>query len=361
MKSTTDYKKHTPSAKKVIFPLLAFLLLAAIGALLIFNPFSRNFSDDPNAIEKAADSVVKLNMYDANGILLATGSGFAAFDKDILITNHHCIDGNVYSIEAQRKDGSAFPIDSVVTYDKEKDIAILRAPNCGLIPLKTDAGLDAKQGEKVSAIGSPDGIGSMYSTGVISKAESMGSYTALLSTASISGGSSGGALFNDHGKVIGITSAERIGANDIYLSVPIEYAKALYDNRTPEEEMTVAAWYDQSEHSYTADYLISFGSKLHGQTVTAFGYISGMDADIYLVSAPDLIAFLDARSDFDLTTAMKLRELASSGYALHVDTQRNHVSTKDLSPGDLITVEGTIMYYSASDIRLIADSIIKSE
>lgn len=359
MNSTPDCGKRAVSMKKRLFPLLAILLSAATAAILILNPFGRNFSDNPNAIEKAADSVVKLYMYDANGVNIATASGFAAFDSDIIVTNYHCIDGNVHAIKAQRKDGSDFPIDSVVAYDEEKDIAILRAPDSDLTPLKVGAGLETKQGEKVSAIGSPDGIASMYSTGVVSKQESMGSFTALLSTASISPGSSGGALFNDRGQVIGITSAERIDANDIYLSVPIEYAQALYDSRTPETEMTVSDWYAQSDHSYTVDYILASAAKLHNQTITTSGYISGIDTDLYLVSALDLAAYIDARDTYDFATSMKLQDLKRDGYTLQVDADKNHLSIDDLKPGDWITIEGTVVYYSSSDIRLIASSITK--
>lgn len=278
-------EKSSGSTKIVFISLLVILLLAAIAGIFMITRFSRRFSDDPNAI--AAESVVTLTMYDANGIAIGTESGFAAFDKDILITNYRCIDGNVYSIEALRKNGTSFPIDSIVDYDAEKDIAILRAPNCGLTPLKTDG-------------------------------------------------------------------------KDIDLSTPIEDAQALYDSRTPEGEISITAWYAQRDHTYTADYIMTYGSKLHAQTVTACGYIAGMDADIYLVPSPNDVVFLDMRTDFDLTASMKLQELRSSGRALQVDTAQNQIFTDDLSPGELITVEGTVMAYNASDIRLIAHSIDKS-
>lgn len=361
MKFCSNRENQSVSMKKVLIPLLVILIIAAIAAILTINSFTRSFSDDPDAIKEAAESVVTLYMYDANGVNFASSSGFAAFDNDIIITNHHCIQGNVYSIEAQRKDGSTFPIDSVIAYDEEKDIAVLRAPNCGLTPLKTANGLDSKQGQKVAAIGSPKGISDMYSTGVLSKIEASEGYSVLIATASISPGSSGGALFNDRGQVIGITSAGHLDANEIYISVPIEYAQTLYDSRTPEGEMTVTAWYEQSEHPYTVDYIMAYGSMLHNQTITTSGYISGMDTDIYLVSSPELVAFSDTRSTFDLAATMKLRELRSNGFALQVDITRNHISTGDLNPGDSITVEGTIMYYSASDIRLVADNIVKSK
>lgn len=275
----------TSNSKKGFIPFLILLLLAVITAVLILAPFFQNAA--PDAAGKTAQSVITLNLYDANGVLLETGSGYAAFDKDIIITNHHCLKGGVSSIEAQRMDGSTFSIDSVVAYDEKADIAILRAPNCGLTPLK----LKAKE--------------------------------------------------------------------NLEHSVSIESAQALYDSRTAEQEISLADWYAQSDHSYTVDYILVSAGKLHNQAITTSGYISGIDTDLYLVSDLDLVAYLDARDSYDFDTSMKLQDLKSDGYTLQVDTDKNHLSTDNLKLGDLITVEGTVVYYSASDIRLIASSITK--
>ena len=56
------------------------------------------FSDNPTAISAASQSVVKLNCYDKNGDLYATGSGFACFADNVIVTNYHVIE-NAYKIE----------------------------------------------------------------------------------------------------------------------------------------------------------------------------------------------------------------------------------------------------------------------
>lgn len=359
--TTASPKTKVPSSKKLVTGLVAFVIIIALAAIAIINPFGSNFADDPDAIQKASESVVKLYLYDINGIEIGTGSGFAAFDKDIIITNHHCIEGDVYSLQAERADHSVFPIESVIAYDEEKDIAILRAPESNLTPLATGDSMNLKRGEKTVAIGSPIGFQQMVSTGIFSNYLNMETYSRILSTASISHGSSGGALFNNRGKVIGVTSGGYESGNDLYYSIPIHYVQELYNNRSPETEITLAEFYEQSEHPYSVDYLCANGNLLHSQTVVTYGYISGMDSSIYLVSSSDLVLNIDLRNNFDLESSLLLRELRSASYAIEVDTERNHIYTDDLAPNDIIVVEGTVMFYSSSDIRIIASKLAKYE
>lgn len=344
------------SFKKVFLPLLGVLIIA-LAVIFLLKPFGDNFSEDPDAIQKAAASVVLLECYDYYGNPYAGGSGFAAFGKDIIITNHHVISGDVYRIEATREDGSTFSIDSVVAYDKEKDFAILRAPDHNLPLLDVGNSANLKKGEKTVAIGSPTGYKNTVSTGIFSNYLDVGTYLQLLSTASISPGSSGGALFNDHGEVIGITSGEYTNGNDLYYCIPIQYVQEAYENRTPENEILLTEFYNLSDHPYSTEYILAYGSKLHNQTVTTYGYISGMDANIYLVSSPELVVHIDVRNSFDITSAMMLTELRKEKYALEIDTTKNRSLTNGLKTGDTIVVSGTVMYYSSSDIRLIATEI----
>ena len=79
------------------------------------------------------------------------------------------------------------------------------------------------KGEKVVAIGSPDGLINTVSDGVFSRYDESGF---LQMTATIWHGSSGGALLNDEGLVIGVTTAGlEAGIN---FATPIEYAEKLY-------------------------------------------------------------------------------------------------------------------------------------
>ena len=80
-------------------------------------------------------------------------------------------------------------------------------------------------GDTVYALGNPLGLQNSLSTGIISNSQRVTSAFALpmlQNTASISKGSSGGALFNEYGYVIGITSGYFSYGQDMYLAVPID-------------------------------------------------------------------------------------------------------------------------------------------
>lgn len=202
------------------------------------------FSDDPNAITTASQSVVKLNCYNKSGELYATGSGFACFADNVIVTNYHVIEGYVYSIKVVTEDGWFVDVEYILAADKEKDIAILMTsvPH-DLALLQPGESSTLQKGEKVVAIGSPLGLLNSVSTGVFSGYVLGNGMSFLQFTASISSGSSGGALFNDHGEVLGITFASYEAGQNLNLAIPIEQVQQIYSNSDVSGKTTVADFY----------------------------------------------------------------------------------------------------------------------
>ena len=84
---------------------------------------------------------------------------------------------------------------------------------------------DAYPGDVVYALGNPLGLGHSISSGVISAVERNAALSVLptiISSAEISSGSSGGALLNEYGHVIAVTSGSYLDANGLYISVPVD-------------------------------------------------------------------------------------------------------------------------------------------
>lgn len=238
-------KTKTKKAKCVFYIVgIGFIVLCALLLSFVFN---KDFSNNPKAIEEASKSVVLLNCYDDNKNLVFSGSGFVLFEENIVVTNYHVIEDGVWDIEIEReitenvKD--RIKVKAVVLASEEDDIAILKAErSLGLPVLETGNSKDMHKGENVVAIGSPLGIMNTVSTGVFSR------YTkdSIQFTASISSGSSGGALFNNKGKVIGITYASFEKGQNLNLAVPIEKAIDCWGKRDEKEEKTVSEF--QTEH-----------------------------------------------------------------------------------------------------------------
>ena len=98
-------------------------------------------------------------------------------------------------------------------------------------------------GENVFAIGNPEGAGISVTSGVISveseyitmnstDGQSYVSYRVMRTDAAINGGTSGGALFNAEGKLIGITNAKNVGeeTDNMGFALPITQVKYIIEN-----------------------------------------------------------------------------------------------------------------------------------
>lgn len=194
----------------------------------------KDFSKDAKAIEKKSQSVVMLYCYDPFGELRATGSGFVAYDDSTIVTNYHVID-RAADIKVSTEEDFTIDIESVIAFDVDKDIAILKAEkSTGLKPLPLGKSTKEKKGSAVVAIGSPLGNKNTVSTGVVSGRiyDASSGLDMLQFTAPISSGSSGGALLNNKGRVIGITAAAFTEGQNLNLAVPAEVVDELFEEKS---------------------------------------------------------------------------------------------------------------------------------
>lgn len=160
-------------------------------------------------------------------------SGFFISADGLAVTNYHAIHGAMEAV-AVTQDGQRFPVQRVLFYDAGMDVAVLKISTLSEshmraafspLTMAPSGSADVRAGDTVFAIGCPLGEGWSVSSGVVSDPHrSISSYTlpCILNTADTSEGSSGGALFNEYGQVIGITSGAYRNGNGMYLSVPID-------------------------------------------------------------------------------------------------------------------------------------------
>lgn len=192
------------------------------------------FMDDYNAIEEASNSVLYLETdddYDSTWI--TTGSGFVAFDSKTFITNYHVIEGAKW-IRAYDEDEKEYAVGDILAIDEDRDIAILSFKSLtNLKPLKLAQNPDVKRGQPVATIGYPKGLSNTFATGIVSAILDDEDEQGIQFTAPISHGSSGGALFNAQGEVIGITTALIEDGQNINYAVAISHAIDLYKSIRP--------------------------------------------------------------------------------------------------------------------------------
>ena len=206
-----------------------------------------SFRDDYDAIEKAVQSMFYVEMYDSDVEFLGNASGFVSFDEHLFVTNQHVIDGASF-LKVWDEDENMYVLDQVVTSDETLDIALLQFPDgvkYDSLKMSTD---ELKRGQPVVAIGSPKGLQGTVSDGIISGFQKIPDYEDLRLiqiNAAISPGSSGGALFDDNGKVIGITSSGLEEGQNLNFAVPIQAVQdlyALWDKSTTEKLGSRKSW-----------------------------------------------------------------------------------------------------------------------
>ena len=226
--------------KRLISIIVALCLLCGMSSA-----FADGYSSDVDAIEESIGSVLLLAVYDMANRLTASGSGFVAFSDGYLITNCHVIEkANV--VVAYTDSGESFMVSRVLCADEEKDIAVLVFDEpSGIRPLGLFEG-EVTRGEPVVAIGSPMGFKNSVSMGNIASNGADEENGFIQFTAPISSGSSGGALLNDKGQVVGITSATRAGEDtqNMNFAVDIKNVIDLFNAHSAQEPADLYHWRD---------------------------------------------------------------------------------------------------------------------
>lgn len=189
----------------------------------------------PEAHQKANTSVVQVGEW-CSGVVIDK-------DKGLIATAYHCIDHllvvkvnrnvredsgrKLYTIESHynpvnitfynfSQDGDLIRqttyLTTVAGVLKEKDVAILKTITSNQLPDQaTISDKGVWYGDKVYSLGFPFGFKQVVAEGTVVKPKQplntpRGLIVSILNTATISPGSSGGALFNDDGELIGLTN-----------------------------------------------------------------------------------------------------------------------------------------------------------
>lgn len=180
----------------------------------------------------------------------ATGSGIIISEDGYIVTNNHVIDTSssnssysYYSISDAtsvkiKLYGSDELYDAeIVGKDSQTDLAVLKINKTGLTAAEFANSDSATVGEFAMAVGSPLGLDTTVTTGIISavnrEVEADGTtYVCIQTDAAINSGNSGGALVNSEGKVIGINTLKLSGSGveGIGFAIPINSTLAVIDD-----------------------------------------------------------------------------------------------------------------------------------
>ncbi len=193
--------------------------------------------------QRVLPSIVTVEVRDSDvGTFVAdgSGSGVVLSNQGLLVTNQHVVEG-AEEVRVIFANGRTYDAE-VVGEDPLTDLAVLRIEALGLTAVEIGSTEDMVIGDTAIAIGSPLGLegGPSVTVGVLSAFDRRVRtsvddelFGMLQTDAPITRGSSGGALVDDEGRLIGITTAigvSDVGAEGLGFAIPVELVTRITDD-----------------------------------------------------------------------------------------------------------------------------------
>jgi serine protease Do len=164
----------------------------------------------------------------------AVGSGFIVSPEGMILTNAHVVKG-AEAVTVKLSDKREFPA-KVLGVDARTDVAVLKIDATGLPAVRIGDPQKTRVGEWVAAIGSPFGLESTVTAGIVSaKSRALPDERLvpfIQTDVAVNPGNSGGPLFNLAGEVVGINSmiySRTGGYMGVSFAIPIDVAMKVAD------------------------------------------------------------------------------------------------------------------------------------
>lgn len=220
------------------FPIAVFLLTllpfsnpsAAGQSTSIQSPEKRNkegsalgATSPQELYRRLSPSIFVVETLDAEGSVVATGSAVAVTPGEV-VTNRHVIEEGV---SWRLKRGSKTWPATVTRLDPDHDLCQLKAAGLSARPVPIRSSDTLAVGERVVAIGAPEGLELTMSEGLVSGLREYENAHLIQTSAPISPGSSGGGLFDAQGRLVGITTFFFKEGQNLNFALPGEWVQSL--------------------------------------------------------------------------------------------------------------------------------------
>ncbi|NTU58072.1 MAG: tetratricopeptide repeat protein [Chlorobiaceae bacterium] len=195
-------------------------LLSILFAALVITESKVTAKTPSEVFKLVSKSVVVIKSYDDRDKLLTSGSGIVIEKSSDVVTNYHVIEraARIVVLYNNREYNA-----TLRHVDQIRDICSLSVPGLNAVPVSLGTASSIEIGATVYAIGFPMGVGLTFSDGIVSclRETSGGNYIQF--TAPISSGSSGGGLFDEQGKLIGIPTYFVSQGQLLNFALPVEW------------------------------------------------------------------------------------------------------------------------------------------
>ena len=194
-------------------------------ALLIFMlTVSAARANTPEQIfSQVSPSVVVVDVFNAEGKLIGLGSGVVIGAGQVITNCHVAQEGDNLQVRQSSKTFKA----TLQFSDPDRDLCQLSAPDLQATSIILGTAKKLMVGQRVYAIGAPQGREQTLSEGLISSLRPYEGSQYIQTSAAISPGSSGGGLFDDQGRLIGITTFYLTEGQSLNFAMPVDWISEL--------------------------------------------------------------------------------------------------------------------------------------
>jgi serine protease Do len=278
------------------------------------------YAANVNSCVGISGTVTSYNIWGYASAGAVSGSGFVLTEDGYIVTNYHVVsDTDAGSIQVTMYDGTTYDA-TLVGYDDDNDIAVLKVDAEGLTPVVVGSSDDLNVGDQVIAIGNPLGeLTFSLTSGYVSALDrevtlsidnDYVTMNLIQTDAAINSGNSGGPLFNSYGEVIGITNAKygssssssSASIDNIGFAIPIDSVLSIIESII-ENGYVVKPYLGVSLQDYS--YTDASGNTVSGALI--YSVVSGEAAEAAGLSRGDLITAINGEeitSASDATTAV---------------------------------------------------------
>lgn len=196
---------------------------------------SQSYGLDASAVfKRVSPSIYVVVSKDGAGQVVSQGSGVLV-GKNLVITNCHVIRGAASIVLVQQdKQSTAW----LKNKDTERDLCVLATEQqTTALPVVTSTSSQLKHGQTVFAVGAPLGLELTISDGIVSGLRKATGGFIVQTNAAISPGSSGGGLFDEHGRLVGITTFQYVKGQNLNFAVPAEWVQQISIRESLEEKL----------------------------------------------------------------------------------------------------------------------------
>lgn len=181
---------------------------------------------EPSATQifsSASRSVLVVLSLDLEGNAVMQGSGVVV-EPNVVVTNCHVLEGG-YTVAVMHQGISRSG--TLRHMDVPRDVCTITVSNLSVPTATINRSGPVSIGSHVYAIGAPRGLELTLSDGLVSSLRKDENGTYIQTTAPISPGSSGGGLFDDHGRLVGLTTFMLRDSQQLNFALPVKWIDEL--------------------------------------------------------------------------------------------------------------------------------------